>query len=211
MRVPSIKYRGTALCQITQAVYKTTCWYWSKGTDTSVTITDEAPGQVLTIECTSSNTSLNINGYKRWVSCFSYNVNWKQQMCYLKFVQNRSRLHKSVTPPFFLQDKNGTQGHLFHFLFCVVADNVAVLIFVGLFIKTTSSSVALSGGRLEMSLLLWNGGYFFCVIGSIWTERSIFPSHFQVWTGSCQLLYSLQNVGHKKWERCYLSSSDWLY
>lgn len=63
--------------------------------------------------------------------------------------------------------------------------------------RTAGSSVSRSGAQLEMRLLLWDGGYFpidlkFRIVGSIRTEGGELPSHFQVWAGSRQLLYSLQ-------------------
>ena len=53
-----------------------------------------------------------------------------------------------------------------------------------------------------MRLLLWDGGYFpinleFCVVGSVRTEGGEFPSHFQIFAGSRQFLYSLQREKEK--------------
>ena len=107
-------------------------------------------------------------------------------------------------PFFVLQNKNNTPSHLFHFLFCVVVDNDVVVVvvccsfsFVGLIVKTAGSLL----GRLEMRLLLWDGGYFpinlkFSV--SVRTEGGVLPSHFQVRAGSRQLLYSLQRVSGRE-------------
>lgn len=77
-------------------------------------------------------------------------------------------------------------------------------VFVGLPVKICRQlgrSISRSGGqavgRLEMRLLLWDGGYFpinlkFGIVGGVRTEGGVFPSHLQVLAGSCQLLHSLQ-------------------
>lgn len=75
-----------------------------------------------------------------------------------------------------------------------------LLLFAVVFVCWTAGSLV---RRLEMRLLLWDGGYFpislkFCVIGGIRTEGSEFPSHFQVRAGSRQLLYSLQRARQKE-------------
>lgn len=51
--------------------------------------------------------------------------------------------------------------------------------------------------RLEMRLLLWDGGYFpvgleFGVVGGVGAEGSVLPPHLQVLAGSRQLLHSLR-------------------
>lgn len=66
-----------------------------------------------------------------------------------------------------------------------------------------------------MRLLLWDGGYFpislkFCVVGGVRTEGGEFPSHFEVWAGSRQLLHSLQRK-RERGKRSDMTKTSLIY
>lgn len=146
-------------------------------------------------------------------SCFSHNVNWKQQVCYQSLCKTETELHNHVIAfpfffPFFFTKQKITLRVILSSPVCSggwCCRCCCLLYLLGFPWRFAGSLVGLSaggsGGRaaglLEMRLLLWDGGYFpinlkFGIVGGIRTQGGVFPSHLQVLTGSRQLLHSLQ-------------------
>lgn len=130
--------------------------------------------------------------------CFSHNVKWKQLLVIKVCAKKKEKKKKQTTssrdnfPIYFFLYKNKKTNNppVICFVSCrLTVDNLR-----------RSDSKQLDGwdqaAPLEVCFLLWDSGYFavgleFCVVGSVGAEGGMFPPHFQVLAGSCQLLHSL--------------------
>lgn len=136
-----------------------------------------------------------------------------QGLCKKKKKKKRNRLHHHVT----------TFPYIFFFTKTKKTNNPPVICFVSCRLTVDnlrrSDSKQLDGwdqaAPLEMCFLLWDRGYFavgleFCVVGSVGAEGGVFPPHFQVLAGSCQLLHSLLEEKNPRvcFERCCWRNND---
>lgn len=130
--------------------------------------------------------------------CFSHNVKWKQLLV-IKVCAKKKEKKKETDYIITWQ-----LSHIFFSLQNQKTNNPPVICFISCRLTVDnlrrSDSKQLDGWDqavpLEMCFLLWDSGYFpvgleFCVVGSVGAEGGMFPPHFQVLAGSCQLLHSL--------------------